>query len=293
MHLAPVDPLRMDTSHALYCLAASWHRAIHRRREAQRMKGWQVALLVMALVTTGCARQQGGAPGNVTGEKGSPGAMLAYEHVLEISLDRKLVSPRITALRSACIKATFGTCNVLAIGETERGGSLTLRLVPEGVARMTALAARDGNVSSRQTQAEDIGKAVHDTQRDLAQLDAYAGRLDDLAARKDLAVTDLIALTREQAEVAEKRRVIEAAAAAQQLRLDTNLMTFNFRDPGYAGRGALGDLWENVVERMKEGIGEALPGVAYCLPFLILAFPVALVWWMLWRRATRRWRRTP
>ncbi|MET0255363.1 MAG: DUF4349 domain-containing protein [Luteibacter sp.] len=258
------------------------------------MKGWQIALLAMALVASGCSKKQVTAPPSpMEGEKGGPGAMLAYEHSLDIDLDREQIGPRIAALREACVKHTFGDCNVISISETERGGSLKLRVVPDGVERMATLAAQGGKVSSRQTRAEDIGKAVHDTQRDQAEAEAYSKRLDELSARKDLSVTDLIALTREQANVAEKRRALETMAATQQMRLDTNLLTFEFLDPSYAGRGALGGLWENMVDQTKEGIGEALPAAAYCLPFVILAFPTALLWWALWRRATRRWRRTP
>jgi hypothetical protein len=257
------------------------------------MKGWRIALLAMTLVMAGCSEKRvASAPGATEGERGRPGAMLAYEHSLDIDLDRNVIGQRIKAMRAACVGSTFGACNVLSIGETESGGSLKLRIVPDGVERMADMAGQGGKVSSRETRAEDIGKAVQDTQREREQVDVYSKRLDDLAARKDLSVSDLITLSREQAEVLQKRRALDETAATQQMRLDTNLITFNFRDRSYDGPGALGNLWHTMAEQMKEGIGEALPGAAFCLPFLILAFPVALLWWVLWRWATRRWRRT-
>lgn len=257
------------------------------------MRGRRIALLAMVATMMGCAQQQAGAPPPVVGEQGGSGAMLAYEHTLSIELEQEQVPTRIAALRKACTASAFGACNVLSIVQARHGGALTLRIVPGGVERMTALAGQGGRIASRRTQAEDIGKAVQETQRDRVQLEDYARRLDALAARKDLAVADLIALSREQAGLAEKRRMLEATAATQQMRLDTNLVAFDFADPRHDGRGALGDLGEDMVAGLKEGIGEALPGLAYCLPFLILAFPLALLWWALWRRMTRRGQRKP
>jgi len=258
------------------------------------MKHWHIVMLALAVGLTGCYKKQAAsAPAPFEGEKSKSGAMLAYEHSLDIDLDGDAIAPRIQAVRAACVGASFGPCNVLGLTESNRGGSLTVRIAPEGVARLTALASEGGKIASRRTRAEDIGRAVHDTQRDRDELEAYAKRLDELAARKDLSVSDLIALSREQAGVAEKRRSLEATSATQQNRLDTNLLTLEFRDRDYVGRGALGGLWENTVEQTKEGIGEAIPMLGYSLPFLVLAFPLALLWWWLWRRVTGRWGRFP
>jgi len=258
------------------------------------MKPWHVVLLALAVGLAGCSKKQvAAAPAAFEGDTSSNGAMLAYEHTLDIDMDRVAISPRIQAVRAACVAGSFGPCNVLKLSESDSGGSLTVRIVPDGVARLTALASEGGQVASRRTRAEDIGRAVHDTQHDRDELDAYAKRLDELSARKDLSVSDLIALSREQAGVAEKRRALEAKSATQQNRLDTNLLTFEFRDRDYVGSGALGGLWENTVQQTKEGIGEAVPMLGYSLPFLVLAFPLALLWWGLWRRVTRHWRRAP
>ena len=258
------------------------------------MKSWHVVVLALAVGLAGCSKKQAaGASAAFEGDKSSSGALLAYEHTLDIDMDREAISPRLQAVRAACVGATFGPCNVLSLTESDRGGSLTVRTAPEGVAHLTALAGEGGRIASTRTRAEDIGRAVHDTQRDRDELEAYAKRLDELSARKDLSVSDLIALSREQAGVANKRRSLEAASATQQNRLDTNLLTFEFRDRDYVGSGALGGLWENTVEQTKQGIGEAIPMLGFSLPFLIIAFPLAWLWWGLWRRVTRRWRRVP
>ena len=257
------------------------------------MKSWHIVVLALAMGLAGCSKKQVGPPAAFEGDRSSNGAMLAYEHTLDIDMDREAITPRIQSVRAACVDARFGPCNVIKLNQSDRGGSLTVRISAEGVAGLTTLASDGGEVTSLQTRAEDIGRAVHDTQRDDAELAAYTKRLDELAARKDLSVGDLIALSREQASVAEKRRILEAKMATQQNRLDTNLVTYEFRDRDHVGSGALGGLWENTVEETKEGIGEAIPMLGYGLPFLVLAFPLALLWWALWRRATRRWRRQP
>jgi hypothetical protein len=260
-------------------------------REGMVMKSWQIVTLALAIALSGCSKKQVNAPAPFPGDKSSNGAMLAYEHTLDIDLDREAIAPRIQAVRAACVGSSFGPCNVLALKESDASGSITVRVGPDGVARLTTLASEGGKIASRQTRAEDIGRAVHDTQRDRDELEAYAKRLDELSTRKDLSVGDLIALSREQAGVAEKRRALEATSATQQNRLDTNLLRLEFRDKDYVGNGALGGLWERTVDQTKEGVGDALPMLGYGLPFLIVAFPLALLWWGLWRRVTRRWRK--
>lgn len=256
------------------------------------MNRWHVVVLVVAVGLTGCSKKMAlPPPAALAGERSTNGAMLAYEHSMDINLDHGAIAGRMQAVRNACVQASFGPCNVLDLSENEAGSSLTVRIVPEGVAKLSSLASEGGKVASHHMRAEDIGKAVRDNQRERAELETYAKRLDDLSARKDLAVADLIALSREQAAVAEKRRGLEDTAATQQNRLDTNRVTFSFHDRDYQANGALGDLGENIKDQAREGLGEALPMLAYGLPFLVIAFPLALLWWGLWRWATRRWRR--
>lgn len=257
------------------------------------MTRWMILAVALAFGAAGCSKKEVvGPPAPLAGQKAKADAMLAYSHQMDVDLPLADIAPRIAAIQQACTKGTYGACNVLTVEQGSSGGSVAVRIVPEGVESLTGIASRGGKVSSRRTSAEDISQAVHDTQRDRDQLEAYAKRLDEIAARKDLGVSDLITVSREQAEVAEKRRALMTASADQQHRLDTNYLRISFTDPhARAGRRDFGEIGDDMLDSASEGIGDALRLLAGGLPFLVIAFPLALLWWALWRRATKRWRR--
>ncbi|QWT21098.1 DUF4349 domain-containing protein [Bacillus sp. NP157] len=255
------------------------------------MKRWIVWTMVAAMALAGCSKHPPMSSAPMAGQKAKQEALLAYSHWMDVRLPAEAIPARIDAVRKACLDATFGACNLLAVDESDASGSITVRIVPDGVEGLTSLGSKGGKVASRRTSAEDISQAVHDTQRDRDQLEAYAKRLDDIAARKDLGVSDLLTVSHEQAEVAQKRRALENTAAEQKHRLDTNELRISYSDPRvHANRLGFSDLGDSLLDDMIEGLQGALSALAQGLPFLILGFPLALLWYWLWRKATRRWR---
>ncbi|MBQ4853263.1 DUF4349 domain-containing protein [Rhodanobacter sp. B2A1Ga4] len=248
-------------------------------------------LLGLLQVLAGCSKKQEVVPAPISGERSKAGAMLAYEHVLRIRLPGTEIAGRLAAARQACEMARFGACNVLRIEQAEHDAELAVRIVPEGVEPMAKLAAQGGTVGFRQTTAEDIADAVNDNQRQRELLEKHAQHLAELAARKDIAVADLIALSHEQASVESQLHSLQAVAANQQRRLDTNRLELHFGDTrAYSRSGRIGDGFSGLLDETTEGVTDALGLLGYGLPFLILAFPLALLWLWLWRRFTRRGR---
>lgn len=258
------------------------------------MKRWRllvfVGLVLPALVA--CSRKQEVTPQGIPGQTSKPGAMLAYEHTLSIGLPSAQIPARVTAAREACDASRFGACTVLRIEQDGPRATLLVRIVPSGVEPLTKLAAQDGTVMSRESHAEDLADAVQDNQRKQAQLDTYAAHLDELASRKDLGVSDLIALARERAQVQTERESLLNEAAQQKRRIETNLLTMRFSDSDLESRGhRLGGSFGRLLDELVDGVGDALSMLAYGLPFLLLLLPVCLVWLWAWRRLTARWRR--
>ncbi|KJV37192.1 DUF4349 domain-containing protein [Luteibacter yeojuensis] len=257
------------------------------------MNRWIVMVAAVAVGLAGCSKKTtvAGAP-SVAGEKGRASAMLAYSHQIDVQMPIADIPARIEAVRAACLDGSHGTCNILALDQQSAGGSIAVRVVPEGVQPLSALAVQGGKVTTRRTSAEDISTAVNDTRRERAELEAYGKHLDEIASRTDLAVSDLIAVSKEQAAVAEKRRGLEATAAYQQLRLDTNVLRISFNDPHVRPGGpAFGDIGSGMVDGAIEGTRGALQMAAEGLPYIVIAFPLALLWWLAWRKVTRRWRK--
>lgn len=248
---------------------------------------WQWLLIgAVALASVACSKKQEVSPAPVPGETAKAGAKLAYEHQLSITLASDAIGPRMAEVRQACESSQFGACNVLRIDQSTRYGTLVLRVVPAGVEPLTHMASRDGTIASRQTQAEDLADAVDQTAREHQELEAYAQQMEQLAQRKDLSTTDMIALAHERAQIQVKREALDNLAAQQQRRLDTNKLTLVFSDTEHASRWGL--TWIGWLDRLYEGVSDTLMMVAYGLPVLLLVFPLALLWRWGWRKATRR-----
>lgn len=248
-----------------------------------------LALLLIPLLAACSKKQEVTPPASIAGEKNKAGAMLAYEHRLTVRLPSEAIAPRLDAARAACESAQFGECNVLRIEQSSWDSSITVRIVPAGVEPLVALAAKGGQVGERQTSAEDLAPAVGDNQRQQTLLKAQQKRLDELAARKDLAVADLIALGKEQAAVESELQLLERESAGQQHRIATNLLTLNLRPVDADTRSSrLRQSFGNVVDQFADGLASAVEAISYGLPFVLLGFPLLLLWLWLWRRFARR-----
>lgn len=249
--------------------------------------------LLAVLALGGCQKKAAPEPtsaATLSGETARPGSYLAYEHIVGVELAAGVVAARADAVRSACTEQRFGACSVLGLdeqsGERPRV-QLVMRLAPDVVESTVALAAEGGGTSSRQLKAEDLAEVVADTQRQRVALLAQGARLQEFAARKDLSAADLIALAAGSADIETRLQAIERAAADQQRRVETNLLTLNFSTSvDSEGRGArlaaaFGDFGDGLVD----GVGEVLELLGFGIPFLLVAFPLALGWRWAWRKA--------
>lgn len=255
-----------------------------------------LALLGLAVVAMGCGRSSSPTADSValvSGETSAPGNQLAYAHTVQIQLAEPAdIAPRIDAVRAACADARFGACSVLGLDvgdETRVHGQLRVRIVPEGVEPLVGLAAQQARVGHRSTQAEDLAGSVADVTRRRATAVRQLDGLSALQDRDDLAVSDRIALVREIGQLEVQIEEIEAAAAGFQRRIETNLLTLDFATTGSYGRGnRIGAAFDGLVEGFVDGVEGALRLFGQSVPFLVLLFPLILLWRWAWRRATRR-----
>ncbi|MBH3371005.1 DUF4349 domain-containing protein [Pseudomonas carnis] len=246
-------------------------------------------ILLAGLALAGCSPKDHSRATVINGEQGKAGAQLAYEHDLTLALPGGLLAPRMQATREACETARFGACNILGITEDGQGGQIILRIAPTGVEPMVALAAEGGKLGQRITTAEDLADAVADVRRRQDRLQAQQQRLDELAKRKDITVSDLIVLSKEQAGIENELQELAQVAAGQQRRLDTNRVTLNFRSSDGANQvSRFTRMFSNLGDNLVNGTADALERASYVLPFVILAFPVVWLWVGLWRRFVKR-----
>jgi hypothetical protein len=248
--------------------------------------------LAVALAVGGCAKETTVDSASVDGEVGKPGTSLAYEHTVSVSVSGTALAGKMSAVREACADERFGSCSLLRFEESSGrypDGLLAVRIVPEGVEPLVAVASKDARVGSRQTRAEDLAEAVADAAREEEQLNAQRRQLLEFESRRDLSVTDMISLAREGGLVESRLAELGRTSANLQRRIETNLLTIQFSTSESGSRwSTVGGSISDSLDSLADGTSEAIEMIAYGIPFLIVLFPLALVWRWLWRRSTSR-----
>ena len=214
-------------------------------------------------------------------------AFLAYEHNVVVQLPPDAIAARLEQAQQACTEAKFGECVVLNVwqsGGDHPSATLGMRLVPEGVEPMIGLASDGARLGSRSTRAEDLAVVVRDN--DLAQqrLRMERERLQEFQARRDLAVADMIALSKQLAETEAQLEAVEQAGAQHRRRIDTQLLTLEFRPTStQEGRN---EIWMAIRESgatLASGLAWTIRSLAFLLPALLVLAMLVI--------AIRRWRR--
>lgn len=262
------------------------------------MKKLTIPLLVIILTLAGCAKKVTESHQSpVDGEVDKSGTELAYEHTVSVAVAGSELAERMKSVQGACADERFGKCRLLRFDESRgryASGIVTVRVEPAGVEPLVALASTNGTISSRETRAEDLSVVVADTSRQREQLAAQRIQLDEFRNRKDLAVADMIALAHEVVQVESNLADLDETSSGLQNRLDTNLLTLQFRASEKDSNWAhLGESISNSLDSFIDGTSEAIEMIAFGFPFLIILFPLALLWRWLWRRVTSSSTRQP
>lgn len=259
-------------------------------------------LVLVLAVLAACAKKEQvsvpGAPGVVSGEQAKAGSMLAYSHQVHFEVAPESMAERVAAVRTACNDEQYGACSVLGIEQGSGSyprASIKLRVVPTGVEPLIALAGDDGKLTERKTEAEDLAEAVSDVAGRMDLLQRERDSLIGYRQRDDLAVADMLTLSRRLAEIESDLHELNQTAANQQRRLETNLLRLEFRSNVAYDDGvdySLGELWGTFVESLAEGVYDLAEYAGYLLPLVLLVFPIALLWRWAWRRVTGAHKRT-
>lgn len=250
------------------------------------------ALLALVLVLPACSDKRadmdagGSGPAQATANRA--GSMLAYEHSVVVWLDAEQIPSRLQAVRDACSQQRVGDCTVLDVdqqaGET-RSASLTVRVVPAGVEKLISMAGKDGEVGHRRTHAEDLAVAVRDNELQRQRLQNERTQLQAFQQRRDLAVADMIALSRQMAEVESQLQAAEQEGAQHRMRIDTQKLTISFLPPaGQSGRSEIGQALRDFGETLAMGTAWTIRAAAFLIPVVLVV--LVAVW--LWRRMRRR-----
>ncbi|WP_312238461.1 DUF4349 domain-containing protein [Stenotrophomonas sp.] len=254
-----------------------------------RLTGALAGTLVLALA--GCSQNHAAADAGAgaAGAVASPeGAALAYEHDIDIQLEAAQIGPRVKQIADACQSARFGDCAVLQVGQQGGEyptGSIRVRIAPKGVEPIIGLAGQGGEVSSRNTHAEDLAQQVADTALTKARLEKEHERLLAYEDGKDVKMADLLVITQRLSEIEAGVEQANKDAAQQRRRIDTQLVTVQFHTPaGQRSRSEIG-------EAVRESGAILTSSVAFLIRAVSALLPVAVVLWLLGWIGLKLWRR--
>lgn len=251
-----------------------------------------VRLLAALLVISASACNGGGESGSESGSAGPVGAapmaakserapgdvhlgaLLAYEHDAQVALDAGAIPQRVRDARAACEAGRFGACVVLSVqqsGGEHPGAMLGMRIAPAGVEPMITLASAGGTLGSRTTRAEDLAVVVRDNSTAQERLRKELARLQEFQQRRDLAVADMIALSKQLAETEAQLQAAEQEGAQHRRRIDTQLLTLHFQPPGgQSGRNEISAALRDFGKTLSMGAAWTIRAAAFLIPLALV-----------------------
>ncbi|MBB6092849.1 hypothetical protein HNQ60_001727 [Povalibacter uvarum] len=216
---------------------------------------------------------------------------LAYEHSVSIELPKEVLPNRMKEIQSACQSDAQSGCTLLdvSISASERvpSGNLRMRLAPGGVEPLLEAASKGGEITSRNTHAEDLAESVADTERRLALLTVHRDRLAEFMKDKSLKVEQLITVSRELADVQTQLEQAATTRANLRRRIDTELLTIYFSVPvqdSAAEQSPIFDALRDFGSTLRETFGMVIRFIATLLPWLLVIVPGLILIRWLWRR---------
>lgn len=269
------------------------------RRESVSLRAVRVLIALLLLGVLAACKQkataalESTAPEAVAGVASKAGGFLAYTHSLSFEVAPESISPRVSAIQSACQDERFGACSVLVVESTSgrhATGRIAMRAVPAAVEALVALAADGTQPASRRTSAEDLADAVAEVTDSRDLLTRQRATLLEFSQRKDLSVTDLITLSDTLAATDARLQSLAQEAAEQRRRIETNHLAIDFASNAKweaESSFSLAAIWTTFTSNLQYGVDGAAEYVGYFLPIMLLVFPLALLWRWAWRWATR------
>lgn len=225
-------------------------------------------------------------------------ALIAYSYATSIELPAERVLPLRDAHLKVCNDAGPGLCQVLgaasnAAGEERITADLRLRGEPKWLAgfRETLVgdvAKFDGRIVANSISSEDLTRQIIDTEATLRAQTRLRDRLEELLAKHQGKLADLLEVERELARVQG-----EIDARASELKVMRTRIAMSELSIGYVSRGVLVSdqtadptlqaLYDflNVVSASFAAVIRFVAGI---LPWLLLALPLLWLLRRWWRR---------
>lgn len=227
---------------------------------------------------------------------------IAYSHSVGIRLPVQAIETTLQAHVDACNQAGPSVCMVtnswLSSYDTNyMSASLQLRAAPEWIETFLskvdeeARAAR-GEISSRQTTAEDLTVTIIDTDARLKAQEVLRGRLQQLLADRPGNLGEILETERELARVNGEIDSMKSSLAALRQRVDMSQLSLSYEtkpDAVTQGGSAISKAFGEFFANLASATAAVITAFAFGLPWLILVGALLWIWLrLIWPRIRRK-----
>ncbi|MEX1034032.1 MAG: DUF4349 domain-containing protein [Cellvibrionaceae bacterium] len=165
---------------------------------------------------------------------------------------------------------------------------MRVRIKNEGVDPLITIAARNGEIASQTSRAEDLAESVMDTDKRLEMLRSYRERLQALEASAAEDIESLIRVTSELARVQSDIEQAESNRANLQRRLDLDLLNIHFyADSEDNVLAPIARALDRFFYNLASGASSIITSVALFVPWIVVLLLGFFVLRWAWRRRRR------
>jgi len=215
---------------------------------------------------------------------------LAYEHHIFVEVSKEVLPARMQEIQTACTSNKDLACSMLDYSirndDNVPSGTVRMRLAPSGVEPMIAIAAKGGEIASRNTHAEDLAEPIADTDRQLALLTTHRDRLAEFMKNRDIKVEQLITVSKELASTQSQIDALGTQRANLRRRVDTELLTIDLALPRHASaaeQSPIIDAFRSFGADFRQAVATVIRFVAVLIPWLVVIVPGLFFVRLLWR----------
>ncbi len=235
----------------------------------------------------------------------APGAVqyIAYSHSIGMRLPVKSIEPTMLGHVAACNAAGPTVCVVTnsslnAYSEDQASAQLYLRATPAwidtflGGVEAEAEAAK-GEITSRQTTAEDLTVTIIDTDARLKAQTVLQARIEELLEDRPGNLGELLETQRELARVNGEIDSLTSSLAALRQRVDMSQLSVSYEtkvNPVSGGTlSPLSDAFGNFFYNLSGAVAAVITAFAVGLPWLLLIGALLWIWLrLIWPRIRRK-----
>lgn len=217
---------------------------------------------------------------------------LAYTHNITVDLDKDDLTKTFDAIISFCADDTTHQCTMLhsSLNTGDYSSSnIQVRILPNGVAPLLGLASKQGNISNRSTDVEDLQDAIVNGNKRLEMLLQYQTRLNELEQKSSGEIESLIKVVQELSKVQSDIEYAEGEKAKLLQRTQMDIVYISLQTRSYSSFwGPIADSLADFGENLSEGISQAITVVAFLLPWVVIILFLLAVVRFVWRKTRAR-----